>query len=355
MGIFPQAQFAMIDAMRRAQGDMLDAIGFGPAGCSYRVLTSGHHWRFRSYGQSDGQRALLIVPAPIKKPYIWDLAPSNSVVRLCLEHNWSVYLLEWREPAAEVRVAGLADYADQAICQCINFVSGQSRGLKPFLIGHSLGGTLAAIFCALEQQSVRGLVLLSAPLCFAPKSSRFRDALVVLLPRQAVTDSPVPGSLLSLISAWAAPNSFVWERLADAALSVGNPEAADIQARIERWTLDEVPLPGPLVNDIIQHLYREDGFCRGTLFLRNQNLGPSDLRVPVLAAVNCTDEVVPPGSIKPFLEKVQSCETRLIEYPGGSGVGLQHLAVIVGRHARAHLWPKIFSWLEEQCRIRRGG
>ena len=70
---------------------------------------------------------------------------------------------------------GLADYADRAISECVATVSHELQGSRLFLMGHSLGGTLAAIFCALEQESVRGLVLLGAPLCFAPGSSQFRD------------------------------------------------------------------------------------------------------------------------------------------------------------------------------------
>jgi polyhydroxyalkanoate synthase len=37
---------------------------------------------------------------------------------------------------------------------------------------------------------------------------------------------------------------------------------------------------------------------------------------------------------------------RIIEYAGESGVGLQHLAILVGRQAYARLWPEIMSWLE---------
>jgi len=347
--MFLQAYFAMIDAVRRAQGDMLGAIGFGPAECSYRVLSSGPHWRLRKYGQTTGQRALLIVSAPIKKPYIWDLAPSISIVRLCLAQHWNVYLLEWRPPAAQVEVSGLADYADQSISECVTIVSGESGGRKPFLMGHSLGGTLAAIFCALEQQSVRGLVLVSAPLCFAPKSSQFRDALVALLPPEFAANGPISGSLLSQMSAVTSPHSFVWARIIDATLTAGDPAARDLHARIGRWALDEVPLPLPLVADIVQLLYRDDRFCKGSLSLRNQNLGPSRLRIPLLAIVNTADEVVPLGAVKPFLDEMPGHETRLIEYEGEPGVGLQHLAALVGRRAQAVLWPEAFSWLQGLC------
>ena len=132
-------------------------------------------------------------------------------------------------------------------------------------MGHSLGGTLAAIFGASASESIRGLVLLGAPLCFRPATSRFRDALVSLVPSGLADVGPFPGSLLSHMSALASPDTFIWSRLADAALSVTDNHALEIHARVERWALDEVPLPGKLVHQIIEWLYREDRFCRGDL------------------------------------------------------------------------------------------
>ena len=40
--------------------------------------------------------------------------------------------------------------------------------------------------------------------------------------------------------------------------------------------------------------------------------------------------------------------TRIIEYPGEVGVCLQHLSMLVGRRARAQVWPQIISWLRSQ-------
>ena len=60
----------------------------------------------------------------------------------------------------------------------------------------------------------------------------------------------IPGSLLSHASAFASPDTFVWSRLMDAAMSVGDLRALDVHARVERWALDEAPLPGRLVHQI---------------------------------------------------------------------------------------------------------
>src|SRR5579872_5193882 len=98
--------------------------------------------------------------------------------------------------------AGLAEYV-RAIGECVVKISGGRKARKPFLLGHSLGGTLAAIFAALAPGSICGLVLLSAPLCFRPGKSRFRDALVSLVPSDLDEAEPCPGSLLTQMSALA--------------------------------------------------------------------------------------------------------------------------------------------------------
>src|SRR5262249_5657750 len=83
------------------------------------------------------------------------------------------------------------------------------------------------------------------------------------LPVNLSSSVPFLGSLLSPMSALASPASFVWSRLMDAMLSAADHRALDVHARVERWALDEVPLPGKLVHEIIEWLYRENRFCRG--------------------------------------------------------------------------------------------
>jgi polyhydroxyalkanoate synthase len=171
------------------------------------------------------------------------------------------------------------------------------------MIGHSLGGTLAAIYGAFKPESIKGLVLLGAPLCFEPSRSQFRDALVSLIPQKISDDEPFPGSLLSYASALASPNAFIWSRLIDAALSLGDPLAMEIHARVERWALDEIALPGKLVHQIIDWLYRENRFCRGNLKILGQFVGPHRLSTPTLAVVNTADQIAPVTSLIPFTAK----------------------------------------------------
>jgi polyhydroxyalkanoate synthase len=281
----------MTDLLRRAQGQTLEAFGLGPHECPYEITASGAFWRLRDYGKRGPAQSVLIVAAPIKRPYIWDLAPSASAIRYLLDQSFHVHLLEWL-PAETTSENGLAEYVE-SISECVARISSRRSGAKAFLMGHSLGGTLAAIFAASESESIRGLVLLGAPLCFQPETSRFRDTLVSLVPSGLLNAGPCPGSLLSHMSALASPDTFIWSRLADAVLSVGDGHARKIHARVERWALDEAPLPGELVRQMIEWLYRENRFCRGNLKIANKVIGPVTLTSPTLAAVNVADDVAP--------------------------------------------------------------
>ena len=133
----------------------------------------------------------------------------------------------------------------------------------------------------------------------------------------------------------------------DAAMSISDPLALEIHARVERWALDEMPLPGKLVHQIIEWLYRENRFCSNQLKIGEKVVGPSTLSVPTLAVVNTADEVAPLNSLKPFADAMAK-NVQIIEYPGELGVCLQHLGILVGRHAQAHVWPEILSWLKSQ-------
>jgi polyhydroxyalkanoate synthase subunit PhaC len=342
---FARASFGAMDILRRALGHAFGAFGLDPDECPYRIVGLGPHWRLRDYDGHDTSLSLLIVAAPIKRAYIWDLAPSVSAVRYCMREGLHVHLLEWLPASHRHQNNGLDEYAE-AISECVAKISGRAPATTPFLVGHSLGGTLAAIFTAWAPASIRGLMLLGAPLCFEPATSRFRDALVSLIPPALSDGDAFPGSLLSFIATLASPGTFIWSRLIDATSSITDRQALEINARVERWALDEVPLPGKLVHQIVQWLYRENRFCRGTLRVSDTLVGPSSLSVPALAIVTMADEVAPLASVKPYIDAMPATGVRIIQYPGEVGVGLQHLGILVGRQARAHVWPEIISWIK---------
>lgn len=335
------SEFLLMDAGRRAQGEFLGGLGLGPVERRYEVVASEPGWRLRDYG--GGMRApLLVIASPIKRPYIWDLGPGVSAIGYCLAQGFHVELLEWTPPHLGDDPMGLDDYLD-AITQAVDRV--KAAGAAPILLGHSLGGTLAAVYAAFATTGPAGVVLLSAPVSFGAGACRFRDAVVRLVGARPGQTDLVPGSFLGHVSAIAAPGAFVWSRLLDVAASLADARALDTLLRIERWMLDEVPVPGKFMIQVLDWLYCEDRFGRNALPAKGRILGPQNIAAPTLAVVAAGDDVAPYGAVGAFLNAAPA-RSQIIEYPGESGVALQHLALLVGRCARKDVWPQIAAWID---------
>ena len=104
--------FAAADEMRRWYGLVLD-LWLARTETPSRLLLERSGMKLRDYGDERNRPSLLIIPAPIKKPYIWDLMPSVSTVLACLQAQFRVYVLEWPETPPNGPDNGLAVYVDE--------------------------------------------------------------------------------------------------------------------------------------------------------------------------------------------------------------------------------------------------
>jgi polyhydroxyalkanoate synthase len=350
--VSPFSVFALknMDRMRQARGRSLDMAGFGPKETPSTILHTEAGLRLRKYGEGlAGAPAVLLVPAPIKKAYIWDLAPQVSVVQRWLEQGFQVYMAEWLPDTGPD--FGLDDYAGRLLGTCQQLIHADSGQAQMAVAGHSLGGALAAMFSCLHPESVRALVLLESPLrfgagagCFAPMVSSTPDCRPI-----AQAFGEVPGAFLNVVSAMAAPHAFQLERFLDRCLCMGNPSAMATHLRVERWTHDEFPLPGRLFTEVVEFLYRGDQLMRGTLRIGERQIGPRDLVAPLLTVIDPRSTVIPPDSVLPFQDAAASRAKRVLRYEGDIGVNLQHVGVLVGASAHAKIWPEIFGWIEAQA------
>lgn len=339
-----------MDRSRQARGQMYERAGYGPQETASTILHTEPGMQLRRYGAAGAGPAVLLVPAPIKRSYIWDLAPEISVVQRWLERGYRVYLAEWVPLDDAALDFGLADYGDRLLRQARQAIAADCGEDGVVIAGHSLGGILAAIHSCLHPDAVRATVLLEAPLhfesstcCFSPLIKSTPDARKI-----ADTFGQVPGVFLNMMSAMAEPHAFQWERMLDRCMSMGQPQALATHMRVERWTHDEFPLPGRLFVDLVESLYRNDEFMQGELVIGDRSIGPADLRSPLVSVADPRSKVIPPQAVLPFHDAASSPAKLLLEYGGDIGVNLQHVGVLVGRSAHARIWPAIFDWLEVQ-------
>jgi polyhydroxyalkanoate synthase len=170
--------------------------------------------------------------------------------------------------------------------------------------------------------------------------------LVATLPTASLSElvALLPGSLLDLGSVTASPVSFIVTRCLDGLASAGDPHASLNHLRVERWILDEFPMSAIFLAELVDQLYREDRFMRGTLSIAGCAANPAALAMPVLNVMRPESLLIPGEMIRLFHEKIPSRNKRLLRYDGESGVALRHVGVLVGPQAHRELWPKILEW-----------
>ena len=134
MDALRRTHFAILDVLRRTEGNALGAFGLNPPECPCRIIAFAQHWRLRDYCDHEALPSLLIVAAPIKRPYIWDPAPSVSAIRYFLQAYFHVALLEWLPASRDSGNNGLDEYA-QAISECVDRAGARiHRGLIALLL-----------------------------------------------------------------------------------------------------------------------------------------------------------------------------------------------------------------------------
>ena len=313
--------------------------------------------RLRAFGGEQQAEApvLLIIPAPFKRAYIWDLLPEVSVIRHCLRRDVRVYLLEWLIPGAREDAFGLAEYADSLPAAALDAIAAESGRKSPLMAGHSLGGTFAAIFASLWPERVAGLILVDAPLAFGARGGPLARVVAVIPHARLIRGAPgtpVSGSVINALSMAAAPDAFRVQPAMDLAASMLDPMAFAIHMRVSRWAHDEFPLPGQLFEDVLEQLYREDRFMLGTLQVGARRTGVASLRTPIIAVINPVGCVVPPVSILAGLGAAPAASPEVLEYEADSGPMIQHLGPLAARSAHERLWPKILDWAHQVARAR---
>jgi polyhydroxyalkanoate synthase len=337
-----ETAFHRMDRLRRTGGNWLESLGLLRKEAANKIILDMPGVRLRDYaGSAKTRSVLLVVPAPIKRYYIWDITAGNSVVRHAIAEGFGVYVAEWTEAPAD---HGVTEYVE-SLRRCVALI--HQRGIQyVHMTTHSLGGILSVAYAALHPADVTSLVLIETPLHFDEKAGTFRPLLAHGVSGHDIARhfGSIPGSFLSTLAAAACPSEFKFERYVDWAASMLNAKDMETHLRVERWTMDELALPGTLYEQVVDQLYRQNLLMHGKFPVSDQHIGPADLRVPLLSVFNPGGRAIPPGSIIPFHMAAKSTEKLLLSYPGEIGVALRHVGALVGRRAHRELWPKIFAW-----------
>jgi polyhydroxyalkanoate synthase len=311
------------------------------------VYAKGTHRLLRYARSSPATWAepVLLSYALINRPYILDLQHDKSVVRQYLDGGFDVYIIDWGVPSHADRVLTLEHYVCGFLNEAVRAIAEQPGGGKLHLVGYCMGGTMAALFAALEPERLRSLTLLAAPIDFSGRES--------------------------LLNVWAGREHFDVDAFVDAH---GNCPAWFLQAcfqsmkpiqnlvqknvsmfeniedgrflasffAMEHWVNDNIPVAGETFREFVKAFYQGNQLVRGEFHLGGRRVDLGQITCPLLLLAAKGDHLVAPASTVGILPHVGSRDVESVVVEAG------HVGLVVSGKAHRTVWPAATQWLAKR-------
>jgi polyhydroxyalkanoate synthase len=296
---------------------------------------------------------ILIVYAHILKPYILDLVPGNSFVEYLLAEGYDVYLLDWGVPGPEDKSLSFENYVLDYLPEAVECVLETSPAEECTLLGHCMGGTISAMYASLFPEKLKNLVLLAAPIDFAPEEPGLlglwtyfsRSSEAFFDPDQLVEAfGNIPEDLLErLVSARTSATKPLAEGYAawfDATLRGLLPQVSvNSWLAVSRWVDDGTPFPGDAFRQWVREYYQGNKLIKGEIELRDRRVNLSNLRSSLLNIAGAKDIICPLSQTEATMDLVGGQDKEHLTFDAG------HVGLLASREARETFWPRIENWL----------
>jgi len=292
---------------------------------------------------------ILITYALINKPFILDLQPDRSVVRRLLEAGHDVYLVDWNEPSRLDQHLTLEDYVCRYIDNCIDVVRERSGQDSINVLGYCMGGTMAAMYAALDPEKVRSLGLMAAGLYFEDNSGGVLELWgdEDYYDPEVVTEAfgNMPAEMLDVGFALMDPVSNFVSKYVRFYDNIEDDEFVENFARMERWLDEGIDVAGEAYKQFLEDIYQGNKLYENELYLGDRHVDVTEIDMPTLLIMGEYDHLIPCGASEPFADVVGSDDVEQIRYPTG------HIGLSVSSSSHEDVWPRVAEWYYEKSPV----
>lgn len=338
-----------LEGLRRGLTDSYPTHEDPPATTPYEVIYEGGKVRLRYYQAVGKPQAtpLLIVYALIKRPFILDLQPGNSLVENLTGQGFAVYLTDWIPPTQSDTWRGVDAYVNGDLVNVVQAVQEHSGVDQVSLLGYCLGGLLSTVYTALHPETVKNFIPLSVPVDLSKQD-------VALFGLTKKMDPDLLAGAFGNCPAWVmkagfsalSPVHHVLDKHVGLYRNKGREGYAEMFELFERWMNSDVPLAGRLFRELTKGLFQDNLLAQSRLQVGGRTVNLRNIRCPVLNVVGQHDDVVHPQSSLPLVDLVASRDKHNLIFPVG------HIGVVVSGGAHRKLWPQVGAWLKKRDRKR---
>jgi polyhydroxyalkanoate synthase len=275
---------------------------------------------------------VVIIPSMVNRGYVLDLMPGHSLVEALRNGGHKVLLIDWGQPETEILTL------DQIITTHLLPLLKTAALQGPVgVVGYCMGGLLGLAGSILAGPSiVSKLGLIATPWDFSvtPSSGHMLAARPVLEPwlhSQKVIPAEAMQQYFWLLDPWSPVRRLM-------AYGKASGEQRAYLTALEDWLNDGLALDAPIAKEILLDWYADNRTVGGNWQINGQKISPSELKIPLWAAIGQRDTLVPPGCAMPLI--AQGHGAQLVMADAG------HVGLVVGRSAPAKVYAPLAAWLK---------
>ena len=284
---------------------------------------------------------ILIVPAWIMKYYVLDLQPHNSLVKYLVDRGHTVFCLSWKNPTAEDRDVGLADYLSRGVFDALDAVRSIVPEHKVHAVGYCLGGTLLAIAAAAMARDgddrLATLSLLAAQTDFSEPGeiALFIDNSEVtfledmMFDRGYLNREQMAGAFQLLRS-----NDLIWSRVVRDYLMGERAPLSDLMA----WNQDATRMPYRMHSEYLRRMFLDNDLAGARFPVGGRPVALEDIALPIFCLGTETDHVAPWRSVYK-IHLLNDGEITFALTTGGHNAGVVSPPASAHRRYRVRLRP----------------
>jgi len=239
---------------------------------------------------------VLVTPPFINKYYVMDLAEDKSLVGGLLDSGYSVFMISWVNPDAELAENNFFDFMKKGPIAAIDVVKEITGKDKVNLTGFCVGGTLSAVTAAYLRgkgdESINSLTLLTTLLDFSQPgevANYLSQDMLEMIEQNADIKGVFDGRIMAMSFSLLRENSLFWSFFIENYLKGKDPAPFDILY----WNSDSTNIPASCFKQYLRLTYWENKIREaGAVEIDGVPIDLGNIDMPVYFLTTVADHIV---------------------------------------------------------------
>src|SRR5680860_714586 len=246
------------------------------------------------------ERPLIMAPPWINKYYILDLKPEKSFVKYAVDQGFTVFMISWVNPGANLAQKTFEDYMQEGILAAVEAVNRQLGVHHVNALGYCVGGTLLAstlaYMAAKGDDRVASASFLAAQVDFSDAGDLLifiDDTQLKSLEEMMAEQGYLDGSRMATVFNMLRPRDLIWPYVVNNYLLGKKPFPFDLLF----WNADSTRLPAANHAFYLREFYHENRLSKGEMMLGGVTLDLSKVKIPIYELFTKEDHIAPAASV----------------------------------------------------------